>query len=567
MLGGVAGLLLVWAAVCGLLLLRARSEADRALSRLERARAAVDPTELLAPATDLRLEQARHGFASARSTLRNPLLSPLRLLPVVGRQIRAGDHLTGASTRMTTTAQAALADLHRLTAAPVPVGPGRVRVVRQLAALTATARQRLAGIDPGSGTGLIGPLHRAHDRLLKAKVDASEGLDRARAVAEAVARLLDGPSHELLLAANNAEMRAGGGMYLSAAPVDIGGGRLRLGEVRPTQTLVLPAGTVPVTGDVARNWSWLGDPGRDLRNLALTPDFPTSAAQARRMWPHVPQAQPVDGVIVVDVDGVRGLLRVVGPVVVEGQRYTADNVREQLLHQQYQLFPTDRAARRDRLGAVARVVFDRLERGGWKLERLASELLDAVQSRHLLVWSADPVQQRAWARVGMDGHLTERSLAVSVLNRGANKLDQFLPVTATLTTRVLDRGATDVTVSIQLANETPAGEPRYITGPNAPGLVAGRYAGIVSLDVPPSATGLRLDGGRYLTMRGRDGPSATIGAYVLLDRGQRMTLTARFTLPAEVRSLVIEPAARAPTLRWTVDGKTYERDRRRTIEW
>ncbi|MCU1353571.1 MAG: hypothetical protein JWM05_2780, partial [Acidimicrobiales bacterium] len=428
-------------------------------------------------------------------------------------------------------------------------------------------RSRVAAVDTGGTAGLIGPIGQAHDRLDAAKADATAGLERAALVADAVARLLQGPSHELLLAANNAEMRAGGGMYLSAAPITIAQGRLDLGDVRPTSTLILPAGTVPVTGDLKRNWGWLGDPARDLRNLALTPDFPTSAALARQMWPHLPGGQPVDGAVVLDVDGLRSLLRAVGPVVVEGQRYTSGNIRGLILHDQYKSFPTDRTARRDRLGAVARAVFDRLEHGGWKLETLASELVDAVQGRHLLIWSADAVQQRAWHRVGLDGHLTDRSFAVSVLNRGANKLDQFLPVEVAVDTAAGSQGATDVTVRIKLTNRTRAGEPRYVTGPNAPGMVEGRYAGIVTLNVPGVARALSLTGGQYLTMRGRDGPTATIGAYVVVDRGRSTTLTARFTLPSGVRSMVVEPAARVPPLVWTVDGHRFERDRRRTIDW
>ncbi len=68
-------------------------------------------------------------------------------------------------------------------------------------------------------------------------------------------------------------------MFLSAATLGFDQGRLELGDVRPTQELVLPPGSVPVTGDLAANWPWL-DPGRDLRNLGLTADFPQSAALA-----------------------------------------------------------------------------------------------------------------------------------------------------------------------------------------------------------------------------------------------------------------------------------------------
>ena len=154
---------------------------------------------------------------------------------------------------------------------------------------------------------------------LAARYKAFEGLRKARAASAAAVRLFEGPNRYLLVASNNAEMRAGSGTFLSAAELVVRDGRLRLGAVNPTD-LVLPERTVPVRGDLDTNGGRL-DPANDFRNLGLTPDFPTSAAQATRMWPHTPGGREAKGVIAVDVRGLAGLLKVTGPVDVDGVTY------------------------------------------------------------------------------------------------------------------------------------------------------------------------------------------------------------------------------------------------------
>ena len=186
------------------------------------------------------------------------------------------------------------------------------------------------------------------------------------------------------------------------------------------------------------------------------------------MWPHTAGGHEVKGVIAVDVRGLAGLLRVTGPVEVDGVTYTADTIEQQLLQDQYVAFDTA-AERRDRLGEVAAAVFDSLERSRWPVDVLADEIWRAVVLRHLIVWSKDPKEAEAWRLAGADGSLDARSLAVSVINRGANKLDQFLATTSTVSTRRLPDGRTKVSIAIRLENQTPDGQPTYVAGPNGAG--------------------------------------------------------------------------------------------------
>lgn len=563
----LVALLLVggWLCLAGWMLVSARADSQRGFDELSAARRDPSFSALLGDATATRVDRARRRFDDAHGRLTNPLVAPLRWLPVLGRQIRSADRVDEAASSATSTAADALSELRRLSRPPTPTGRGRVRLVRSITSLVQRGARRLEAVDPGSGTGLIGSLAKARTDLLDKRQEVLGGLERARQVTTGLADLLQGPRRYLLLGANNAEMRAGSGMFLSATTLDTSDGRLHLGRVQATDQLILPPESVPVVGDLARNWSWL-DPSRDFRNLALTPDFPVSARLAAQMWQRVPGGSKVDGVVAVDVDGLRALLRAVGPVTVGGVQYTAPTIREQLLHRQYRDFDKDRAARRDRLGDVARAVFARVEHGQWKVDRLATELIGAAQGRHLLLWSARASAERAWGAAAVDGQLDTRSLSVALVNRGGNKLDFFLRQDVDVRTRRVAAG-TEVTVTATLDNRTRLGEPRYVSGPSSPDLREGEYAGILVVNAPQRATALRMTGGSYDTFNGRDGPTEAVGRFLTLGRGRRLVLRTTFRLPASARSMVVEPTARAPEARWTINGRHWRLEKRRTIRW
>ena len=559
------GVVVLWLVATAWLLADAGRAMRNGQHLLASVQADATATTFLDDETDHRLADAEDQFARARSRLRNPLVAPLRIVPVVGRHLRAGDDVVATAQGSTEVVRSAVAGLRALSERDLAAGPGRVEMLRDLSDLVATTATDLAALDPGSGAGLAGPVARAVDDLKAEHDDAVDGLQRARQTVDAVADLLDGPHTYLLLGANNAEMRAGSGMFLSAAPLHLEAGTLELGDVRPTASLVLPAGSVATDGDLARNWPWL-DVGRDLRTLGLSVDFPQSAAVARRFWAEVPDGEKVDGVIVVDVDALRELLRVVGPVEVDGTTYTADNVRGELLKRQYQRSGDDAGAvadRRDQLGDVARALFERIEEGDWALDELATALVDVVQRRHLMIWSVDEPTQQAWVDTGADGRLRPDSMSVALVNRGAEKLDAYLDTAATITTGGGSTGR-GLVITYRITNRAPAEGPRYQLGPNIEGLVAGQHRGIVVVNLPAGTTEVALDGAR-LTLSGSDGPTVVVAGEVALKRGESVTVTITATLPEGLEGLVVEPSARIPKTSWEIDGRTYELDRRRTV--
>ena len=101
-------LLLVWVAFAALQLAKARQEAVTGINGLESLRASMT-VESVNRGSDLAgLRRANAHFRAANNRTRSPALAPLRILPVVGRQIRSVDALTAAASDVTTIAEARL---------------------------------------------------------------------------------------------------------------------------------------------------------------------------------------------------------------------------------------------------------------------------------------------------------------------------------------------------------------------------------------------------------------------------------------------------------------------------
>jgi hypothetical protein len=358
--------------------------------------------------------------------------------------------------------------------------------------------------------------------------------------------------------ANNAEMRDGSGMFLSAASMDTSDGTLHLGEIHHTHELYLGGdGVQPFTGDMADRWGWL-HPNREWRNLGLSPQFDTTAALASRMWKAF-SGEQVDGVLGLDVETLKAVLTGTGPVDVAGQAVSADNVERLLLHDQYigvSLDNAGQAGRSERLGRIADAALHALQNGG----PLTSALAGVTGGRHFLAWSAHPDEQHDWQASGVAGTLAGNDLLVGVSNRGGNKLDQFLDVNTDLSLRVSPTG-TDVTVRVRLANHTPSGEPDYViaTFPGS-GVRPGDYLGLVTASVPAVASGLGVEGASQVNAYGPDGPTQVVALQQAVPRGTSTTVVVHFHLPGIHGSLHVVASARVPAAGWSTRGMPDWRD-------
>jgi hypothetical protein len=541
---------------------------QRGSADLTAVRSHLDPSTVSAASTEQALRSAASEFASAHAALSGPLMAPATWVPVLGRQLRSARSLSSAAQQVATVGAVFLGQVHDVLDQPHGAGPERVQSLRHLSALSLSAARQLDTVDPGPGQALVGPLSRKYDEFVNQLDDARNRLAKAAGVSAVVATILQGPQTYLVLAGNNAEMRAGSGAFLEVGTATASDGTVHLGDFGPSGQLVLAPGQVPVAGDLERNWGWLR-PGVDWRNLGVTPQFDVTARLAARMWA-ARTGQTVDGVLAVDVAGLRRILTATGPVQAGGVTIDAANVEQYLLHDQYVGLTDDStgsAARSDALGAIADAVLRQLQGQSTNLRSLASAVAGAVAGRNLMVWSSDPVAQAAWVVGGASGTLTPQSLAVSVVNRGGNKLDQYLPVTVDLVTRPAGRD-TAVTLTTTLANRTPDGQGQFIAGPY-PGLplAYGDYSGIVADNLPARATGITMSGAGALSSYGAEGPTWLVAAPVVVHQGATVTVVTRFRLPGTHGSMAVVPSARIPGEQWTYQGTPVHVDRTVTVHW
>ncbi|HSO95620.1 MAG TPA: DUF4012 domain-containing protein [Acidimicrobiia bacterium] len=544
---------LVWVlATVGLIFL-ARQRVSSGLDTLQRARDHLTADGLLRGQALPALQQAERDFNRAHSLAANPVLAPWSIVPLASGNVDAVRSLTSAAEHVAAVGARAARDGSAALRSHPATGAERLAVLDRVAAIAGRAARDLDHVSLGPDFFLIGPLGDARARFVDRLQRLRDALTNAQALAAGAAQVLRGPRTYLVLAANNGEMRAGSGMFLSSGIATFGAGTFTLGQLGPSADRDLSA-SVALPPQLQSLWGWLS-PGRHWRNLATTPRFDVTAPVAAQMW-QAATGQHVDGVLAVDAVALQALLAAQGPVTVAGQELTGSDALSYLLLGQYAGIPAvdaSQADRRDQLSAIARAAVDTLSSRPWNAQNLVSELSNVGKGRHILAWSRDATEERAWEGAGISGELQPDSLAVSVMNFGGNKLDQFLRVDSSLTVTAQPDGGSDAEVQLRLHNDAPTGIPGYVGGPSPDsGVGEGVYQGILSVNVPGAASLPTIGGITPALVGGIDGPTKIAAAgYFRIARGQTLPVTVRFRLPPSIREMTVAPSARTPSIAWT----------------
>lgn len=517
------------------------------------------------------LKRAVTDFEQATERLDAPLLQPIGIVPVIGRQLGVVSDLADASLVTTDALATALAAVESATTQEVQTPQERVAIANEITAALRTLLATMSEVTLPSSDGLMTPVADAWNKFSRHFNRAHTGVSDAYAIAHGVTTFLSGPHDYLILASNNAEMQAGSGMFLQVGELHVDHGVLSTGEFTPSEDLYLSTGAGDLDPDIDRNWGWL-HPNQEWRNLNVSPRFDQSAQMAINMWGLAQQeglvtttaTEPV-GVFALDIAGVQDLIELTGPVdVVDAngnvETVTADTVIADLTLGQY-LRDTGRAERRERLGEISSAVFQALTERPIPAVDLIATIRASGRERRLLIWSQDNTQQAAWEALNVGGVLESNAVMLSLLNRGGNKLDPFLEVQATVrqqrVTSGEHTGATELIVTVDIANNTPEGLPRYVEGPLNPDLAdAGEYRGIVMLTLPGGAHTLAASGEPF-AVRGADGPNNVVGVNVSIQRGSSLSVTFSSLIPDEIAAIRFTPSARLPRTVWDLGPRMW----------
>ena len=297
---------MLWLIASAVVLLQARSSAVSGLDRLDAVRDELTATELLRGGGRAELAAAQRDFEEAHDRADSVVLAPWSVVPLVNGNVRSAERITKAASRVAAVAAGAAAETADVLEATPTTGAERLELLARMEKITGKASRQLRRIDLGPDFFLVQPLGNARERFLDRLDQLRDALKGAEALAAGARHLLEGPRRYLLLAANNAEMRAGSGMFLSVGVVTFADGTFSIGELRPTPEFNPTAGAVMLPVELEELWGWL-KPGEEWRNLATTPRFDVTAPLAADMW-LTSTGEQVDGVLAVDAVALRALL-------------------------------------------------------------------------------------------------------------------------------------------------------------------------------------------------------------------------------------------------------------------
>lgn len=339
----------------------------------------------------------------------------------------------------------------------------------------------------------------------------------------------------LILAENNAELRATGGLPGSWGTLTVSGGTLTLSDFVPDTSIPIQDESVLQLTDEELNL--YGDQmGRIPHDVNITPDFPRAAQAAKALWEKAYPDQPVDGVMAMDPVFLQDLLQVTGGVTLQdGRTLDGTNTVQTLLHDVY-LESNDANWQNEFFAQAARTAFERIvHMRNTDLARMVQTVVTSVNNGHLKVWhDADSIQNElSGTAIAGEIENSESHPAVGVYfnDAGQSKMDWYLDrhVTTTLRSTQAD-GSKLYDVDIELSNTLQAQDvtslPDYVLGDGVDGLRPGELAVNLYLYAPDHgrlADWVFPDDGEFDLLTTHDG--LTVGAKrLVLQPGQSMSI-------------------------------------------
>ncbi|RZS91275.1 uncharacterized protein DUF4012 [Motilibacter rhizosphaerae] len=287
---------------------------------------------------------------------------------------------------------------------------------QQISSLMAGAEQDLLEVD---GTGpkeqeVPGIRDRALDQVRSLRKQMEQALPLLRLLPGVLGA--DTPRTYLVTVLNQAEMRPSGGAPLSVATLTLDKGVMTQGAAQSTSDVKFPNGLAQGAGKGFINapvpWKpAVADPffsGQRVKGKTYTPfvnantdpDFRVSGQNLALAW-QGGTGQHIDGVIALDMNAVRELLRVTGGVDAAGYGQVNDqNVAQLLLANVYA--EADSPQRHLLNAALMGGLVQRLSEGGGLTDK-AKALFASAPGRHFQIWMADPSVQQFISGAGLSG--------------------------------------------------------------------------------------------------------------------------------------------------------------------
>jgi hypothetical protein len=440
--------------------------------------------DYLAAAT--RFDEAAAAFDAADGALSAPWARAGALVPGLAQNLTAAQRLASSATDASADVSAALdlVDPEQLRLVNGRIDVDAIRLIQDpFHAVQNSIGDLEQAIDDSASPWLISALQTRLDDLDAELADNGARLDNAVLAVDLAPQLLgaDGPRRYFIAFTTPAEVRGHGGFMGNWAELTAVDGRLVLTEFGRTLDLNRSDNQRrSVTGpdDWLAQWGSYGftsGPGGTTErepwsNITVSPEFPSTAQVVAELYPQSGGSE-IDGVFTMDPYVLEALLRLTGPVSIDGSDapLSAANVVQFLLVDQYEI--DDSPTRVDLLDEVARATIEQVLGGALPNPTVvARELGPMATQGRLAGWSQDPDEQQLFEQVRLSASLPDPSggdgYAVVLNNAGANKLDVYLDRSVAYDA-VVDpaTGTIESTATITLTNTVePDGLPSGVTG-------------------------------------------------------------------------------------------------------
>ncbi len=493
------GLLGVWGIAAGATAFSAARELVVARDELSASERSLRDAELTIAREQL--TAAVDASSSASSRLNRIHMVPLRVVPVLGPNLRAATTLSDTA-RDVGSAAAELLDVAAVIVSDDrSQEPGEISLeyleelgppLRELVTTLQHSTAEVVELDPQR---LIGRITDARGRFLEVVEPNLEQAALAADLIEALPSFLgeDEPRTYLVGAAALSEIRGSGGLLGSWTVMRASEGKMSFEAFVDVDELPVPTGDVASpSDDFERRYARYGGL-RTWRNVNISPDFPAVAEVVMRLYEEG-GGDPVDGVIVADAVVFERLSERSGGLQVPGVGRLAPQDTLQFVGlDAYAAFDDDDQRKRV-LGATATAAFAELfqiledDDVPATVEMLAS----IADGGHLLMHVRDGSIQPVFERAGVAGelpHVDGESVGIFVSNFAENKLDYFSERSIDHHIRLADGGVTHATIGTRIVNDAPQeGYPRAVLGPWVEGTAAGENVSLVTVACSRSCT-------------------------------------------------------------------------------
>ncbi|WP_262103506.1 DUF4012 domain-containing protein [Arthrobacter sp. Marseille-P9274] len=517
-----------------------------------------------------RLNQVKEHTGTARNASTDPLWRVAGIVPGVGGNFAAVTDAAVAAD-ITVGAVASLLDSSG-TFSPSLFAPqhGRINIealqeaspkLSRAAATVSSANDSIAAINRDD---LLPQLAEPLGEAAGAMDKLTGALNGAAEAAQILPSMLgaDGQRNYLILVQNNSEARASGGIPGALVVLTADKGELQLVDHGSASDIGRFTPAFGVDEEQVRIYT--ARLGAYMQNVNLTPDFPTAASTARKMWEKENADSRIDGVLSIDPVALGYLLEATGPIELEGLQsipadqgslpttLTHENVVPTLLSDVYQ--EIDEPAGQDAyFAALAGEVFSGMTGGSIDASKLIEALQKGTSEGRLLVWSGVADEQKVIASSPLGGVVagTPENPEIGVyFNDGTGaKMDYYVRREVKLEKRCEPDGYYRYAVQTTLSNNAPsdAGRtlPDYVTGAG----VFGVEPGTVQTNVYAYGPAEWL-----LNSAARDGAKVPFGSYehderpvaaatISLAPGESTTVEFEFSTPYETEapSLKVTP--------------------------